>query len=103
MNKKELIDRISATGFTKTDTSRFIEAFTAAVTGALMAGDKVTLQDFGTFDAVWRAPRTGKNPNTGQTVAIPGQFVPRFTPGKRLRRNVHGRRNEPSINETDEE
>lgn len=93
MNKKELIDLISATGFTKTETARFIEAFTAAITGTLKAGDKVILQDFGTFDAAWRAPRTGKNPNTGQAIAIPGQFVPRFTPGKKLRRDVSGRRN----------
>lgn len=88
MNKKELIDAIAAAGFTKADTARFIDAFTAVVTNTVVSGEKVVLQNFGTFETVWRSPRIGRNPGTGESVAIDGQYSPRFTPGKAMRSAV---------------
>lgn len=88
MNKKELIDAIAAEGFTKADTARFIDAFTAIITDTLGSGEKVILQNFGTFETVWRSPRTGRNPGTGEYVAIDGQYIPRFCPGKKMRSTV---------------
>ena len=50
MNKSELINAMAAeSGLTKTDSKKALDAFMAAITKALKAGDKVSLVGFGTF------------------------------------------------------
>ena len=49
------------------------------------AGDKVTLTGFGTFSAVTRAARTGRNPATGQELHIAAKTSGKFSPGKDLK------------------
>ena len=63
MNKGELIEAVaSATGSTKAEAGRAIDATVAAVTGALKKGDSVTLIGFGTFKVAKRAARKGGSP-----------------------------------------
>jgi integration host factor subunit beta len=38
----------------------------------------------------YRPPRSGRNPQTGTAVALPGKHVPHFKPGKELRERVSG-------------
>ena len=47
-------------------------------------GDKVTLVGFGTFSVSKRAARTGRNPQTGETIKIKAKKVARFKAGKEL-------------------
>ena len=55
MNKSELINAMAAeSGLTKTDSKKALDAFMAAITKALKAGDKVSLVGFGTFSVVER-------------------------------------------------
>ena len=56
--------------------------------GALATGQRIEIRGFGSFSLHFRPPRTGRNPRTGETVALPGRYVPHFKPGKELRERV---------------
>ena len=76
MNKGELVDSIAKQAdLSKADAGRALDAVLDAVTGSLMAGDKVTLPGFGTFSTSKRAARTGRNPSTGETIKIKAKTV----------------------------
>jgi len=86
MNKTELSIAISDTCAVGRETAKtIIDAITDAITEALAKGDKVTLVGFGTFEAVTRAARFGRNPKTGEEVLIPVATTPKFKPGKTLK------------------
>lgn len=92
MNKTELIDAIAkATEFSKADSARALEAFINAVTDSLSKGKPVALVGFGTFDVSKRKQRTGRNPQTGETITIPAAKVPRFKAGKNLKERVNNK------------
>ena len=85
----ELIEAVaSATGSTKAEAGRAIDATVDAVTGALKKGDTVTLIGFGTFKVSSRAARTGRNPQTGASMHIAASKVPGFKAGKGLKDKV---------------
>jgi integration host factor subunit beta len=56
---------------------------------ALARGDRVELRDFGTFATKRRAARTGRNPRTGEEVAVDAKAVPFFKAGTGLRARVN--------------
>ena len=65
MNKTELIDKIAAgAGLSKADAKKALDATTAAIKEALVAGDKIQLVGFGTFSVNERPAREGINPAT---------------------------------------
>jgi DNA-binding protein HU-beta len=85
MNKAELIAHIAdAVDCPKTQANAALDAFIEAVTKSLKKGDKVTLVGFGTFSVSKRAARTGRNPQTGETIKIKAKKVARFKAGKEL-------------------
>jgi DNA-binding protein HU-beta len=86
MTKAELIDKIaSATGMTKADSGRALDAILDAVKLTLKKGQKVTLVGFGTFSVSKRKARKGRNPRTGQEIKIAAAKVPKFTAGQPLK------------------
>ena len=87
MNKTQLIDRISADAdISKTAAGRAVDAFTSAVTDELKNdGGEVALVGFGTFKVNNRAARSGRNPQTGETIQIQAARVPVFKAGKALK------------------
>ena len=90
MNKGELIDAIAnATGSTKADAGRALDATVENITKALKKGDTVTLIGFGTFKVSKRAARTGRNPQTGAELKIPARKVPSFKAGAGLKSAVN--------------
>lgn len=90
MNKNELIASIaSATGLTKTDSAKALDAFITSVTKSLKAGKEVRLVGFGTFGVSKRAATTGRNPRTGDAIKIPARKVAKFKPGKALQDSVN--------------
>ncbi len=90
MNKAELIDQIAASAdLTKADAGRALDAFVDSVTKALKKGDQVSLVGFGTFNVRSRAARTGRNPQTGQTITIKASKAPAFKAGKALKDAVN--------------
>ena len=90
MNKAELINAVAeATKFSHADADRAVQAVLNTVTGALKRGDQVVLVGFGTFTVKQRAARTGRNPQTGQTIHIAASKVPSFKAGKALKDAVN--------------
>ena len=89
MTKSELIDAVAAkAGLSKTDASKALAATLESVTEALKSGDKVALIGFGTFNVSLRAARTGKNPQTGEALAIPASKAAKFKAGRQLKDSV---------------
>jgi len=86
MNKSELVAKIAeGADLTKVQAEKALNSFIAATTAALKAGDKITLIGFGTFSAVTRAARTGRNPQTGKALKIAAKTNGKFSPGKDLK------------------
>jgi DNA-binding protein HU-beta len=85
MNKATLIDRIAKdAGITKTSAATAIDSLVAGITGALKKHQRVTLVGFGTFGVSKRKARTGRNPQTGESIKIKAKKSVRFKPGKQL-------------------
>ena len=83
MNKQELIEQVSESAdLSKAAASRAVDGMIDAITGALTSGDQVTLVGFGTFSVRDRASRTGRNPQTGESIQIKAAKVPVFKAGK---------------------
>jgi integration host factor subunit beta len=56
---------------------------------ALAQGERIEIRGFGSFSLHFRPPRQGRNPKTGEAVALSGKHVPHFKPGKDLRERVN--------------
>ena len=88
MLKKDLIDKIAATGLTKRQAGEALEAVLEAIAGSLKHGEPVLLTGFGKFEVRTRAARTGINPKTLAKIQLPATKVPAFKPGKALKSAV---------------
>ncbi len=90
MNKAELIDAVAeAADLPKASATRAVDALLDNITGALKKGDQVTIVGFGTFVVRSRAARSGRNPQTGETIQIAASRAPAFKPGKALKDAVN--------------
>ena len=90
MNKAELVAKMAEkSGMTKKDTEVALNSFMASVEEALVAGEKVQLVGFGTFETRERAAREGRNPQTGETMEIKASKTPKFKAGKALKDAVN--------------
>jgi DNA-binding protein HU-beta len=86
VNKNDLVDAVAErTGLAKSDAARAVEAVLGTVTETLQKGDQVALSGFGTFVVKARAARTGRNPRTGESIAIAASRVPAFKASKALK------------------
>jgi DNA-binding protein HU-beta len=86
MIKAELVAKIAENSeITKVQAQKAINSFIEVTKATLKAGDKVTLVGFGTFSAVKRAARIGRNPQTGKEIKIAAKVNGKFTPGKALK------------------
>ena len=86
MTKVELIAAVATeAGLSKKDAEKAVNAVFASVQDALVAGDKVQLIGFGTFETKERAARKGRNPATKQEIMIPASKTPVFKAGKALK------------------
>lgn len=86
MTKIDLTDRVTALGdLTRRDSEVIVETMFDAIIAALRSGDKVEVRGFGSFRTRQRNSRTGRNPKTGVSVAVPAKRVPFFKPSKELR------------------
>ncbi|MBQ9949751.1 MAG: HU family DNA-binding protein [Clostridia bacterium] len=86
MNKTELIAKIAEKcGMTKKDAEKALGAVTDSITEALVAGEKVQLVGFGTFEVRERAARVGRNPATKEEMQIPASKAAAFKAGQALK------------------
>lgn len=88
MNKTELIAKTQENieiEVTKKDLGIIVEGVLKAIQDEVVAGGKVQLVGFGTFEAVERAARDGRNPLTGKPMKLPASKAPKFKAGKALK------------------
>ncbi|EMN7729876.1 HU family DNA-binding protein [Bacillus cereus] len=89
MNKTELINLVSEkTSLTKKEATASVQAILDQITQSLQKEESVQLIGFGTFEVRERSARTGRNPQTGEEMHIPGGKVPAFKAGKALKEAV---------------
>lgn len=90
MNKSELIEALaSETDMSKAAAGRALDALVGIITKAVSKKEDVQLIGFGTFKAVKRAARKGKNPRTGEPLKIAAATVPKFTAGAAFKAAVN--------------
>jgi len=86
MNKIDLVNKVAETAnLKKKDAELAVNSVFAAIEDALAAGEKVQIIGFGTFETRERSARSGRNPQTGESISIPASTVPAFKPGNRLK------------------
>lgn len=91
MNKAELVDAVAqATGAPRSSAEASVGAVLDSITNALKNGDKVAITGFGTFEVRARAARTGRNPQTGETIQVKASKAPAFKAGAALKGAVNG-------------
>lgn len=94
MNKTELRDALAQkTGLTKRDAEETLNALFSTERGGIIsnelrAGRRVQITGFGTFEPRKRKARSGRNPQTGETIQISAARYPAFKAGKGLKDRV---------------
>jgi integration host factor subunit beta len=96
MNRSDLVEELAARfgQLTANDVELAVKAILDAMNNALVSGHRIEIRGFGSFSISHRAPRIGRNPRSGASVAIPEKRVPHFKPGKALREQVDQRTEE---------
>ena len=91
MTKSELIEKIaiSQDQLPPRDVEQAVRMILERMATALVNKQRIEIRGFGSFSLHYRAPRTGRNPKTGDSVTLSGKYVPHFKPGKDLRDRVN--------------
>jgi integration host factor subunit beta len=93
MTRSDLVEELANRfgQLTHRDAEFAVKAILDAMNDALVAGYRIEIRGFGSFSISHRPPRMGRNPRSGESVAIPEKRVPHFKPGKALRESVDQR------------
>lgn len=78
MNKSDLVQAVAATGLTKAQAKKAVEAALGAIAQSLEAGEAAALIGFGTLAVVERPARIGVNPATKAKIEIAAKKVVKF-------------------------
>lgn len=91
MTKSELIERIAERQdqLSAKDIELAVKLVIEYMSQCLSTGNRIEIRGFGSFSLHFRAPRTGRNPKTGESVTLAGKYVPHFKPGKEMRDRVN--------------
>ena len=91
MTKSELIENIAIKQdqLPPRDVEQAVRVILERMAKALVNKQRIEIRGFGSFSLHYRAPRTGRNPKTGDSVTLSGKYVPHFKPGKDLRDRVN--------------
>lgn len=95
MNKTEMIDAIAKDihGLSKEKINQVLASYVAQISKCLEKGDKLTYPGLGTFSTQIRPARQGRNPQTGEAIAIPEKTVIKFKPGTEISNKINERSN----------
>ena len=89
MNKGDLVEEVAKVVGTKKAAQDAVDCIFGTITNALKKKGSVSLVGFGTFKVDKRKARTGRNPQTGESMKIKAKNVPKFVPGKALKEAVN--------------
>jgi len=92
MIRSELVQKLSDENphLYQRDVERIVSTIFDEIIEAMARGDRVELRGFGAFSVKKRDARTGRNPRTGESVAVEQKHVPFFKTGKLLRDRLNG-------------
>ena len=90
MTKSELIARLADRypQLAAKDADYAVKTILDAMAQSLADGQRIEIRGFGSFSLSKRPPRIGRNPKSGEQVAVPEKRVPHFKAGKELRERV---------------
>ena len=89
LTKADMAERLSSEQtLSKRDAKEMVEAFFDEVSSSLINNEQVKLSGFGNFDLRDKRSRPGRNPKTGEEVAISARRVVTFRPGQKLKDRV---------------
>jgi len=93
MTRSDLVEELAArfSQLTNRDVELSVKAILDAMNDSLVRGYRIEIRGFGSFSVNRRPPRIGRNPRSGESVAIPEKKVPHFKTGKALREAVDQR------------
>jgi integration host factor subunit beta len=91
MTKSELIEMVAKKQrhLPAKDVELAVKHLLELMSQALANGGRIEIRGFGSFSLHYRPPRMGRNPKSGEAVALSGKYVPHFKPGKELRERVN--------------
>ena len=97
MTRSDIVEELAArfSQLTQRDAEAAVKTMLDAMSDALVRGHRIEIRGFGSFSVSRRPPRIGRNPRTGQQVAVPEKRVPHFKPGKALREAVDAPQSPP--------
>ena len=101
MTKSEIIDILSRkqSHLSSRDVESSVKLLLDKMSDTLSEGGRIEVRGFGSFSLHHRAARKGRNPKTGDQVALAPKHVPHFKPGKELRERVNESREQDPIQE----
>ena len=89
MTKKDIVIKVSnETNLTQIDVKKIVQRTLDVILESLERGETVELRHFGVFKVKNRRGRVGRNPRTGQEVAVPEKKVVVFKPGLVLKHKI---------------
>ena len=98
LTKTDLIAAVAAhTGSTSKDVATVLSGLEDVITANVAKGEKVVITGFLTFDRAQRAARTGRNPQTGETIKIKASKSPKVSAGATFKKVVNGQAPAPKI------
>ena len=91
VNRSELVGRLALATpqLSRRELDLAVKTVVAHLSEALASGQQIELRGFGSFSLHYKSPRVGRNPKTGEPVALTGKYMPHFKPGKALREQVN--------------
>jgi integration host factor subunit beta len=94
MTKSALIDQLAMkhTHFQSKDVGLSVKIMIEYMIQSLANGERIEIRGFGSFSLHYRAPSTGRNPKTGEAVALTPKYAPHFKPGLELKSRVNNSR-----------
>lgn len=107
LTKSDLIDSLARnqSHLAPKDVELAVKSLLEKMSQELASGERIEIRGFGSFSLHFRDARIGRNPKSGDAVALRGKHVPHFKPGKELRERVNngtgGVNEHPDINSKD--
>lgn len=91
MTKSDLIEALAEnqSHLALRDVELAVKGLLERMSESLSTGERIEIRGFGSFSLHFRPPRMGRNPKSGDAVALTGKHVPHFKPGKELRERVN--------------
>lgn len=102
LTKSDLIETLARnqSHLAPRDVELAVKSLLEKMSQELASGERIEIRGFGSFSLHFREARIGRNPKSGDAVALRGKHVPHFKPGKELRERVNN--GTGGVNETSE-